>query len=355
MIINKKYNTINDAIIGVKNVLWSKPDSTENNKFEKLGFVFQIKNFDKQGSYCIESDLFLNVLKSVERLSDVVKEDISFRDDYNNLITFAYRVNQGIYCHLHLSETNLNSVKLNKYLNELKFTIVGLSNVIEKEIGEVLVSIVSLNCEYKEHKQWLVDGDLDNNIHSLSKLGTEILELFKQKNITLNVIRHGETEHNINHVLQGQTNSPLVDEDYRNEDLFEVVENSNFVFSSKLGRAIKTALKYAKDFEQDELLNEMSWGDVDGHVPVTTDFIRYSNTIWKHANDRYYTKAESLVDLYQRLVTFLYKLYYKVEIGQTVTLFSHNLPLIALRAMSMDKPYDYLTMTLEHEKNYKLF
>jgi broad specificity phosphatase PhoE len=87
---------------------------------------------------------------------------------------------------------------------------------------------------------------------------------------TFYIVRHGETEHNINGIAQGHTDSPLTPDGIKQaESLALIFKNINFdsVFSSDLPRANKTAHiitsnKYP-DIETSELLRERNYGVYD--------------------------------------------------------------------------------------------
>lgn len=89
-------------------------------------------------------------------------------------------------------------------------------------------------------------------------------------NSTIYIVRHGETEHNINGIAQGHTDSPLTPDGIKQaEDLALIFKDINFdaVFSSDLYRAYRTAeiiTSGKKSIKKSELLRERNYGEYDG-------------------------------------------------------------------------------------------
>jgi broad specificity phosphatase PhoE len=89
-------------------------------------------------------------------------------------------------------------------------------------------------------------------------------------NSTIYIVRHGETEHNINGIAQGHTDSPLTPDGIKQaEDLALIFKDINFdsVFSSDLYRAYRTAeivTSGRKSIKKSELLRERNYGKYDG-------------------------------------------------------------------------------------------
>ena len=89
-------------------------------------------------------------------------------------------------------------------------------------------------------------------------------------NSTIYIVRHGETEHNINGIAQGHTDSPLTPDGIKQaEDLALIFKDINFdaVFSSDLYRAYRTAeivTSGKKSINKSELLRERNYGKYDG-------------------------------------------------------------------------------------------
>lgn len=88
---------------------------------------------------------------------------------------------------------------------------------------------------------------------------------------TFYIVRHGETEHNINGIAQGHTDSPLTMNGVKQaEDLALIFKDINFdaVFSSDLSRANKTAeiiiFNKNPNIVTSKLLRERNYGIYDG-------------------------------------------------------------------------------------------
>jgi len=90
--------------------------------------------------------------------------------------------------------------------------------------------------------------------------------------VFLTVVRHGETDHNLRKLLQGQTDIPLNQTGQRQAELTGITlknENFDLVLSSDLSRAHETAVNIlaqndeassVKNVEKDALLRERSFG-----------------------------------------------------------------------------------------------
>lgn len=84
---------------------------------------------------------------------------------------------------------------------------------------------------------------------------------------TIYIVRHGETEHNVNHIIQGQTDSPLTEKGLKQaveaRELFKAID-FDAVFSSDLLRAQRTAEIIAAEkklaVNTNQLLRERRFG-----------------------------------------------------------------------------------------------
>ncbi len=88
---------------------------------------------------------------------------------------------------------------------------------------------------------------------------------------TFYLARHGETEHNVNHIVQGHLDSPLTEKGEEQAKLLgEEFKNIDFdlIFSSDLLRAKRTAeiVRLEKELavETTEALRERNWGQLEG-------------------------------------------------------------------------------------------
>ncbi len=88
---------------------------------------------------------------------------------------------------------------------------------------------------------------------------------------TLLLVRHGETEDNVNQILQGQTDGKLTTKGIEQaKELRDKLANYHFdaILSSDLQRAVDTAKilnePHHLNLEQTKLLRERNWGDFTG-------------------------------------------------------------------------------------------
>jgi len=88
---------------------------------------------------------------------------------------------------------------------------------------------------------------------------------------TLYLVRHGETEDNVNQILQGQTDGKLTTTGIEQaKELRDKLANNHFdaILSSDLQRAVDTAMilnePHHLNIEQTKLLRERNWGDFTG-------------------------------------------------------------------------------------------
>jgi broad specificity phosphatase PhoE len=93
-----------------------------------------------------------------------------------------------------------------------------------------------------------------------------------KKYCTIYLVRHGETENNVNDIVQGHVDSPLTDKGIQDvKRLQRELKNIKFdaVFSSDIGRAVKTAQLVMAEKQlavnTTHLLRERFYGDYEGH------------------------------------------------------------------------------------------
>lgn len=119
-----------------------------------------------------------------------------------------------------------------------------------------------------------------------------------EKSIHLILSRHGETEENKLHIMQGQTPGHLSELGTKQADLLaDLMENEplDVIISSDLARSYDTAMAVAKRKGMlptpTSLLREMDWGILTGHVADETDFsvlpesVETIDAMYKRAGD----------------------------------------------------------------------
>ena len=135
------------------------------------------------------------------------------------------------------------------------------------------------------------------------------------------IFRHGETEANQQHRLQGITDSPLTEIGKLQVKLAAKHYLTNYhdcnkesqLFSSDIGRSIQSAEIFSKIVKpsyafQCESLRERSWGDLDGVMGYPSPDLRLKNYI-KLSEGCEFTSTpphgESVADLYERVSRLL--------------------------------------------------
>ena len=125
--------------------------------------------------------------------------------------------------------------------------------------------------------------------------------------MSLYVIRHGETNGNVNKVLDGRRESPLNDNGKRQAgEAYEQLKDICFdmVFCSPLGRAIETMKIVTKErfpitIEQEVI--ERSCGEFEGMPFESMDRDKY----WNYYDDTKYISVEPIKTLFDRVYNFL--------------------------------------------------
>ncbi len=132
---------------------------------------------------------------------------------------------------------------------------------------------------------------------------------------TFYLVRHGETEDNVNHIIQGQTDSPLTENGI--EEIKKVAKKLKGVkfdlaFSSDLLRAKRTAeiiaLEHKLEVTTSEIIRERNFGEFEKRP--NTEYAEKVNSLLDKLSDeerRSFDKfgMESENSLVERLTTFI--------------------------------------------------
>jgi len=131
------------------------------------------------------------------------------------------------------------------------------------------------------------------------------------------IVRHGETTQNSSLRYWGKTDVALSEEGIRQAERLGdrlAGEKIDFVFSSELQRAVKTASiiaeKHSREVIQVPELNEIDFGDIEGMVykDVTSQYPGVA-CMWQSCDpDLQYPNGESLPDMGKRVAVFKQKL-----------------------------------------------
>lgn len=335
MILTKYYETFECALKGLKNELITKPNNFVRNsdgviEYEKYPTTFQLTEITEQKLSEVDVDLTNKLLK--------LKSGDELVLHLNNLdsVTFIKRGDK-MYYHLHLVKVDFD---------ELKKNVLFVHSNINRNIlcyGTITIAVLYETEEnlYKE----IQNDTYSNNIETLTKIGHSLIKQIKSKDIEVNLVRHGKTVANKENILQGVTDSELLDNSNVDSNIKLTTTNADFVYSSPLGRVIKTCEKYTNEYEILDFLHEFNWGDVDGILAISDDFLQYGHQMYARSNERYYRNAETLCELYQRMIQLLMVLVHK-DFGSKVVIFTHSLPIIALLSMSYGEEFN-------HDKFYK--
>lgn len=150
---------------------------------------------------------------------------------------------------------------------------------------------------------------------------------------TIYIARHGETEWNVQGLMQGHMDSPLT-ENGRNQarELAEALRHIHFdaIFSSDLLRAKRTAeiiaLEKELAIQTTKALRERNFGTFEGHSLAEYGklFESVQKLSWKERiNHKPSEDAESIEELLMRYITFLREIAVAYS-GKTVLMVSHG-------------------------------
>jgi 2,3-bisphosphoglycerate-dependent phosphoglycerate mutase len=161
--------------------------------------------------------------------------------------------------------------------------------------------------------------------------------MIKEKYCTIYIVRHGETEHNVKEIMQGQTDSSLTKTGVNQaEKLAKEFKNIHFnaIFSSDLYRAKRTAEIVKLDRQlavnTTELLRERAFGHFDGKT--IESFQRQNKHLFKVRQNlsekekrdfKFYEEYESDSEMTARIITALREIA-ATYIGKTVLVVSHG-------------------------------
>ncbi|MBR5459607.1 MAG: histidine phosphatase family protein [Clostridia bacterium] len=144
---------------------------------------------------------------------------------------------------------------------------------------------------------------------------------------TIIILRHGESEANLNKCLAGQLNVPLTDLGRRQAEIAaEFLKERHFdiIYSSPLSRAYETALPIAREHGMeiitDHDLCETSFGEWEGK---SIDSMRENYTKWRNDYDCRPPQGESTREVRDRFGKALDRIAAENE-GKTVLVASHG-------------------------------
>jgi probable phosphoglycerate mutase len=160
--------------------------------------------------------------------------------------------------------------------------------------------------------------------------------------IRLVLIRHGETDWNVEGRMQGQKDRPLNARGRRQAELTGEFVRTNFqpeiVWSSDLARCVSTAEALEYEFQTSELLREINYGTLEGKTWAETSAEEQAESA-KYMSDPYHQMAggESRADLMERAAGFM-KESEITKLDGDVVIVGHGAALSGMLAHLLDLP-----------------
>ncbi len=155
----------------------------------------------------------------------------------------------------------------------------------------------------------------------------------KQTYCTIYIVRHGETNENLNHIIQGQSDSVLNETGkLQAKKISQKLKNIKFdnVFSSDLSRTKETAeiiaLEKKLKVQTTKALRERRWGRLEGKsTKIIYSIEDLKNKLSKEERFKYkpYPDVESNEEMASRMFTFLREIAV-AYIGKTILVVSHG-------------------------------
>lgn len=170
------------------------------------------------------------------------------------------------------------------------------------------------------------------------------------KEVTFYIVRHGETQYNVEGLIQGWVDSPLTEKGVlRTKELAIELQTVGFsrIVSSTLQRAVETAKiineYYNLKIDTFDDLREVNFGNYDG-IRFTPEIGEYLNTI---VDDGYESLAgESVTAVLHRYLGCLNKIYSESKSGDKILVVGHRSVMIYV--------YAYLNNTTRGKMTEKL-
>lgn len=160
------------------------------------------------------------------------------------------------------------------------------------------------------------------------------------------LVRHGETEGNVNHILQGRIDGKLTQKGIQQakelgKELKEKYEKINMVFCSPLGRCVETLNNILEEYPiegpifMSKLIEERDFGEYSGMESVLIDW----DELDKDSKINREMGVESWSELKKRVNLFLEDLKLEDE-NSTVLIVSHYGPIKMMTSIITGKELD---------------
>lgn len=155
-----------------------------------------------------------------------------------------------------------------------------------------------------------------NNAFFFSKKSkNEINTVTQRGDMEIYLIRHGETDYNLQGIVQGSSVNTSLNQTGKTQaqKFFEAYQNTHFdkVYTSTLNRAIESVQGFINkgiSWEKHDALNEINWGNSDGQKVNIKEHAEYMNTLKLWQNGEYHMRmpgGESPLDVKNRQTQFL--------------------------------------------------
>ncbi len=165
--------------------------------------------------------------------------------------------------------------------------------------------------------------------------------------VTIHIVRHGETEWNVQGRLQGHKDSPLtlLGRDQARKIKSNIIEPIDVIYASTSKRAIETA-KIICDGTNQPIktmpeLREMNLGTWTGRKKkeVEVEYPAEYKAFWNNPSKFYLDQAETFENT-QRRVKKAFSSILETEDGKTVLLVSHHTPVKIILSCLENRPLD---------------
>ena len=172
------------------------------------------------------------------------------------------------------------------------------------------------------------------------------MNLFNKR---LFLVRHGETEYNVAHIIQGHIASPLTELGLQQAKVVgQKVKDSNIdmIVTSDLKRAIQTSEIIGKEiglkvFKKDPIFRERDWGDFEGkhRDEIKKEYSEYVTEDGQLILEHDFPTCEPLKEFYERIINAIKSLIDEFE-GKSILLVGHKGVLNIVYAYANDIPLD---------------
>lgn len=169
--------------------------------------------------------------------------------------------------------------------------------------------------------------------------------------LTIYLVRHGKTEHNLEGITMGQIDSPLTEEGFKNAEVIAgLLPPVDHIYSSDLGRAYITAqiinVKLSSPITPERRLREINYGIFANRKK---DEVKVECPEYKTDLHYVFPEGESYAQVQARSTDFVQSLE-PVHDNQTVLLVAHSGVIRSLQCHFRGFDFqDHLKMPVSHE------